>query len=211
MARPVTANGEDSTREIILSTATELFGARGFDGVHMRDIAGRIQLTMPAIYYHFKSKEMLYEAVITTALGRFRRKVEEATKSSGHTRDRLVAIVSAHLRIAREMPALIRLFYQVIFGSDGRKQQYARPVFEADHVIRRVLEEGIATGDVRPGVVNDAVMMLMGAITAFNIGYIALGIGPQTDHDARRLVDLVLEGASPRIGVPALNNGIAAR
>src|SRR5882672_5125911 len=112
MPRPPAINGEDSTRDLILNTATELFGARGFDGVHMRDIASRIDLTMPAIYYHFKSKEMLYESVATAV--RFRRKLEEAQRSSGRTRERLVAIVSANFRLAREMPALIKLFYQVL-------------------------------------------------------------------------------------------------
>jgi len=193
-------NGEDSTRDLILNTATELFGARGFDGVHMRDIASRIDLTMPAIYYHFKSKEMLYEAVVTAAAVRFRRKLEEAQRSSGHTRERLAAIVSANFRLAREMPALIKLFYQVLLGplSEPRKQQYTRGVVDSDRLLRKVLEEGIAEGEVRPGVVNDAVMLLMGAITASNIAYLAFGIGPNGEADARRLVDLALEGAGPR-------------
>jgi AcrR family transcriptional regulator len=200
MGRPVNNNGnEDGTRETILNTATDLFGLKGFDGVHMRDIAARIRLTMPAIYYHFKSKEMLYEAVITTAAGRFRRKLEEATRLSGHTRDRLVAILSANFRIAREMPALIRLFYQVLFGplSDTRKQQYGRGVVDSDRLVRRVMEEGIAAGEIRPGIVNDATMALMGAITAYNISYLVFGIGPPSDADARRIVDLVLDGAAP--------------
>ena len=201
MPRPLTNGGEDTTRDLILNTATDLFGARGFDGVHMRDIAAKIELTMPAIYYHFKSKETLYEAVITSAASRFRRRLEEVQRSTGHTRDRLTAIVAAHFMISREMTALIRLFYQVMFGplSDNRKQQYARGIVDSDRLVRRVLEEGIALGEVRPGTINDAVMVIMGAITAQNIGYLTFGIGPLNEHDARRLVDLVLEGVTPRV------------
>src|SRR5438046_1314454 len=109
-------SSDESTRDIILAAATELFGAKGYDGVHMRDIAERVSLTMPAIYYYFKSKEQLYVAVLTGGGERFRAILEEAARASGSIRDRLVAMVAAHFRLTREFPALMRLFYQALLS-----------------------------------------------------------------------------------------------
>jgi len=46
-----------TTRERILDVALELFTDQGFDGTSMREIAGRLGITKPSIYYHFASKE----------------------------------------------------------------------------------------------------------------------------------------------------------
>lgn len=52
------------TRELILQTALCLFAQRGFEGVSVRDIAGELELTAPALYVHFKSKQEILEAIL---------------------------------------------------------------------------------------------------------------------------------------------------
>jgi AcrR family transcriptional regulator len=49
--------GGASTRESILDVALDLFTEQGFDATSMREIAERLHITKPAIYYHFASKE----------------------------------------------------------------------------------------------------------------------------------------------------------
>jgi AcrR family transcriptional regulator len=51
------------TREKILDVALDLFTDQGFDGTSMREIAGRLGLTKPSIYYHFASKEEILLAL----------------------------------------------------------------------------------------------------------------------------------------------------
>jgi AcrR family transcriptional regulator len=64
-----TARGQDgdhdraSTREKILDVALDLFTDQGFDGTSMREIAERLHISKPAIYYHFASKEEILMAL----------------------------------------------------------------------------------------------------------------------------------------------------
>ena len=51
------AQADASTREKILDVALDLFTDQGFDGTSMREIAERLHISKPAIYYHFASKE----------------------------------------------------------------------------------------------------------------------------------------------------------
>jgi AcrR family transcriptional regulator len=57
--------GQDGlpTREKILDVALDLFTSEGFDGTSMRQIAARLHLTKPSIYYHFASKEEILLAL----------------------------------------------------------------------------------------------------------------------------------------------------
>jgi AcrR family transcriptional regulator len=52
-----------STRERILDVALDLFTDQGFDGTSMREIAEQLQISKPAIYYHFASKEEILMAL----------------------------------------------------------------------------------------------------------------------------------------------------
>jgi AcrR family transcriptional regulator len=51
------------TRERILDVALDLFTDQGFDGTSMREIAARLRITKPSIYYHFASKEEILLAL----------------------------------------------------------------------------------------------------------------------------------------------------
>jgi AcrR family transcriptional regulator len=51
------------TRERILETALDLFIERGYEKTSLREIAERIGVTKPALYYHFASKEEILETL----------------------------------------------------------------------------------------------------------------------------------------------------
>ena len=53
----------ESTREKILDVALDLFTDQGFDATSMREIAERLHITKPSIYYHFASKEEILMAL----------------------------------------------------------------------------------------------------------------------------------------------------
>ena len=55
--------GGASTRERILDVALDLFTDQGFDGTSMREIAERLHLSKPSIYYHFASKDEILMAL----------------------------------------------------------------------------------------------------------------------------------------------------
>ncbi len=52
------------TKELILQTALRLFSQKGFEGVSVRDMAGELELTAPALYVHFKNKQEILEAIL---------------------------------------------------------------------------------------------------------------------------------------------------
>ena len=53
----------DSTRERILSVATELFAAQGFNGVSLRTLTTEAGVNLASVSYHFRSKEGLIAAI----------------------------------------------------------------------------------------------------------------------------------------------------
>ena len=59
---------ENKTRERIFLSAAQLFSAKGYNGVSMRELAEHSGLSKPAIYYYFGNKEGIYSQLIGAGL-----------------------------------------------------------------------------------------------------------------------------------------------
>jgi AcrR family transcriptional regulator len=54
----------EERRNEILDAADELFGQKGFDGTSTNDILEKVRIARGTLYYHFKSKEDIMDALI---------------------------------------------------------------------------------------------------------------------------------------------------
>lgn len=55
---------ETSAKDRILQNAVLQFSEKGFHGTSMRDIATASECSMPTLYYHYKSKNDLFEEIV---------------------------------------------------------------------------------------------------------------------------------------------------
>ncbi len=52
------------TKQRIIDTARELFASKGVQQTSLQEIAGRLGITKPALYYHFTSREELVRSIM---------------------------------------------------------------------------------------------------------------------------------------------------
>lgn len=52
-----------NNKENMIEVSLDLFSKRGFSGVSVRDICGKLNLKESALYYHFKNKEAILETL----------------------------------------------------------------------------------------------------------------------------------------------------
>jgi AcrR family transcriptional regulator len=52
-----------STRDRIRTVALNVFSERGWEGATLREVAERLGITRPALYYHFGSKEAILDSI----------------------------------------------------------------------------------------------------------------------------------------------------
>jgi len=66
-------------KEKIVDAAARFFARKGYNKTVLEDIAGECGITKPAIYYHFKDKLALYEAVLCPRFNLIAAKIVEET------------------------------------------------------------------------------------------------------------------------------------
>jgi AcrR family transcriptional regulator len=98
------ANG---TRRRLLIAAVELFAARGFHGVSVRDIASSMGVQPSSLYAHYASKEDLFSELVFMANEEIRDRLRTALMSADpDPATQLVAIVDAYVEFHAEYPLL---------------------------------------------------------------------------------------------------------
>src|SRR2546426_12536817 len=66
------------TRERILEIARDLIGKRGYTSTSISQIADRLGTSKAALYYHFKSKEEILDALLSEPVVAFRELAQRA-------------------------------------------------------------------------------------------------------------------------------------
>jgi TetR/AcrR family transcriptional regulator len=124
------------TRSAILEAALTEFAARGFEAASIRSIAERIGLQHPLITYHYRSKDILWQAVAEYAFGRIR--TEWSKHLSGaefmSAVDRLRLAYRTLFRFTVEFPEFHRFMRQETQGHNPRLQ------WAADTILSPLIE-----------------------------------------------------------------------
>ena len=85
------------TRQRILVIAGELFVRQGYAGTSIADIAGQLGTSKAALYYHFKSKEEILEALLVEPLAALARLADRAAGERPSPEDLLGALIDLTL------------------------------------------------------------------------------------------------------------------
>jgi AcrR family transcriptional regulator len=106
----------DLKRGLILDAARKVFEAEGLDGASLRAIAAAAGYTPAALYFHFESKEAIYEEVLRGSLANLGQAVTRATARIKAPADRLRAAAMAFFRYYADNPRDLDLGFYLFRG-----------------------------------------------------------------------------------------------
>src|SRR3974390_2785328 len=106
------------TRAAILAAAERIFAEAGLAGARTDAIAAAAGVNKALLYYYFKSKEDLYQAVIGSQLREFGRQVEEILSAKGAAGPILMRYISYHFDFIGSHPHYPRIFQRLMMEGD---------------------------------------------------------------------------------------------
>jgi len=150
--QPRPARDAEFTRESLVTAATHLFAARGYDGVSVAQIAQRAGVTKALINYHFGGKHKLYLTIMTDTFSEIAEKVERLAASDRPAPDQLrdfVALVGEMATTRRpHFPAM--MLREVLAGGAHLTPDVAPYLAQVLGAVRRIVEHGVRDGTLRP-------------------------------------------------------------
>jgi TetR/AcrR family transcriptional regulator len=162
----------ERTRAAILAAAEQHFARRGFVATRLEDVAAAVGVKRAALFYHFRDKRSLYDAVVADAFGALADRLDEAFDAPTSISDRLVRGVEAWEDTIGARPTLARLILRHAAEAEEHTSQGFAP--STDRFLQKawaLFEEGRASGELRP--VHDDPFHSASAVLGATVFYVA--------------------------------------
>lgn len=155
--RGIRAADSEATKANILEVARQEFADKGLSGARIDEIADRTNTSKRMIYYHFASKEGLYQAVLEEAYTRIRATETASPIDTMGAEEALRANIRLTFDYHHDHPEFVRLvmnenihhgeFIKHVAGIERRNESVIRVLGE---IIAKGHEEGVFRPDIDP-------------------------------------------------------------
>ena len=195
------AQQREVKRNAVLQTAAQLFNERGFHATSLDDIAERLNVSKPTLYYYVESKDQILLECVKTALDLMQAGIGEVRAAGGSAIDQLKACMRIYSGVVTQDfgMCVIRI------GEDPLpaplRKELRRLKAGIDGQFRRLIEDGVAEGSIAPCDPKMAAFMLAGALSWIGRWYRPDGeLTP--DQIADQGIELLLNGVLNRPAAP---------
>lgn len=133
-----------SIRDSIIHTAADIFSKFGFKKATMDDIAKSLGMGKSSLYYYFKSKEEVFEAVVIKEAEILRDEIDKkVVKSNLGPKEKLRKYVLTRMRFLKELVNFYAALKEDYLGNLAFTERVREKYdLEEQQYIRRILKEG---------------------------------------------------------------------
>ncbi|NWL10277.1 hypothetical protein DM793_03030 [Paenarthrobacter nitroguajacolicus] len=155
----------ERTRKAALDAAANLLADQGYHRTSLEDVAGKIEMRGPSLYYYFASKDELVEAVLTAGLDEARETMTAAMAAnpSANGAEMLAAAVRGYFRSIHHKSdvtrANIRCYYEVPSDFRQRLRSKMRSFIEIwEEIIETGVNDGSLRNDIEPAMASRLIL-----------------------------------------------------
>lgn len=180
----------DVNRENILKIAQDIFSKYGYKKTTLDDIANAVRKGKSSLYYYFKSKEDLFQAVIMKEVELLAKELDRVinrnTEPVDKLRDYMLTKINTFRNLANFYHALENDVTAITFINDVKLR------YEQDEIrlIKRILIEGVRKGEFE---IYDFNLAAIGITMAIKGLEMPLSAGSYGNLNLERSVDVILK------------------
>ncbi len=190
----------------IFAAAIGLFARRGYEATTMQDVAAKVGMTAPALYYYFESKQRLLFEVIELNLERFAGMLL-LPAGSGSPAEELRGFVRTHLEFQLEDVDRARIYNAMFLGTGallqaltpGQRSEILKFQGKVRDRLKAVLSRGVARKEFAIADLTVTAMGIM-ALGEFAVAWFAPGGRLEVAEVAEQYAELAVRMATPPAG-----------
>lgn len=154
----------EQQRDRMLRAAADCFNQKGYSGTSLKDVANRLGLTDPALYYYVRSKEELVYLCYLRAAEVGREAMQLAIDSGQDGLDKVLRYLRNHVDFMVGERGPIAIMSEVPSLNSEHRKEVLKLSRKHSAAFEALLEEGIADGSIAPCNVRMTGNAIMGAV-----------------------------------------------
>lgn len=169
MTRTAKSKATEETRfqqqlERVLKAAAHCFNQKGYSGTSLKDVAARLGLTDPALYYYVRSKEELVYLCYVRAAEVGSEAIELAVAAGGTGLDKVNRYIGHHVKSLVGARGPLAIMSEIPSLEAAHRDEVLELSREHSAAFEALIEEGIADGSIAKCDVRMTGNAIMGAI-----------------------------------------------
>lgn len=155
----------EAKRNAVLSTAAQMFNERGFHATSLDDIAARLQVSKPTLYYYVKNKDEILLECVKKGLHLILEGIEASRQAGGNAVDQLRACMQVYADIVTQPfgMCIIRIGDEEV--PEPNRTELRRMKSEIDQAFRRLVAQGVQEGTLAPCDPKMTAFVIAGALS----------------------------------------------
>ncbi|WP_088653470.1 TetR/AcrR family transcriptional regulator [Geofilum rhodophaeum] len=181
---------QDANRNAILDASRELFARFGYKKTTMEDIAMALRKGKSSLYYYFKNKEEIFQAVIELESELLYSRLKELVAGNSAAPDKLRAYVKVRMETIGQLENYQKVLKEDLYGGYeflGSFKQSGDTLEE--NLLKTILDEGVSSGVFH---VKNTRVGAIGIVTALRGLEIPLFRGSASTEDFEAQLDNIL-------------------
>lgn len=201
MAKPA---NQSETRQQLLRAGLKHFANSGYAATSVQDIVSEAKLSKPAMYYHFKDKAGLFQALVHEAHDERYRLLRAAAESHTGIRAQLEAALSALFEYFCRNRELMRISFSTMFAAPGEVPEDADCAEKCQRnfeFVHDLIKQAQKKGELDRQFDNlELAFGFYGLVNFYLVGHLVCKDCQPDQLTAKRIVELFLAGAGPKSG-----------
>lgn len=190
-------NDTRSTKQHILDVAREQFFKKGYAATSINTIIDAARITKPTVYYHFKSKEGLFTALVEEAYDDCYEHRRAAIDENAATAEQVRQVIEADFAFCLAQPALVQFVLSLTFALPEKQGVDLKAKHQRDYeLFRDLIERGVKSNELSCHDVVSAALALQGAIAINIMSFLQMQHPPEflAPARAREVANVLLKG-----------------
>jgi AcrR family transcriptional regulator len=164
MARNSDDTRFNQQRDRVLKAAAHCFNRKGYSGTSLKDVANRLGLTDPALYYYVKNKEELVYLCYVRAADVGREAMQKAVAEGGTGLEQARHYLRYHIEIMVGERGPIAIMSEIPSLKSAHRDTVLELSRQHSKNFEHILEDGIADGSIKACDVRMTGNAIMGSI-----------------------------------------------
>jgi AcrR family transcriptional regulator len=152
-------------RDAVLRTAARMFNENGFHATSLDEVAERLHITKPTLYYYVRNKDDILFQCVSRGLAMLQDAIRAIGQSGGSAQDKLLGAMRKYAEIVTMDfgMCVIRVGEDALPAESRVKLR--RMKADIDREFRELIRQGIAEGSMVPCDVKMAAFTIAGALS----------------------------------------------
>jgi AcrR family transcriptional regulator len=191
-----------ATRGEILHAALRRFAHNGYAAASVQQIVDEAKVSKPALYYYFRDKAGLFQALVDEAHDERLRLMQAAAARGKDLKSRLVEILTASFDYLQENRELMRIAFATAFAAPGEMPdglRYSDKCERNFEFIHGLMKKALAAGELNKRFEGrELAYGFYGQLNAYMVSQLLMPDCRLDRNTARRIVELFLAGAAAK-------------